>query len=638
MSSYSSLLPALAAYPDCIGIEITDFSTFRKFELAFRGAGDTIHFTEVQILSRDTQLLEQEILSQTHWQVLKLRVWETEGSLTRQIAPHIAKFKNLTHLSVYHRGDYSDEPNKLFPVVLKGIAPVDYLDLYHVSVEQVEPLPKVTRLTLERIEPVQLRQVLENVNPDILTSLSLESNLLDTLPELLVRFARLERLSLTSLQLRQLPGWMMQLENLKTLSLYNNPILKQTELKETTVTKLIKLCAKRKLPQSLRAAYLDLCQNQLPEVTINDLLLVLSLDIELLNRKAMTGLLKKVANPFHAGFDARKDTISLIGTLKGISVAEAMEQLTQHNIKVTDTITSETTLICIGDTLTAKQVEEVIQSRLPLALPPHLREFLQQLETPYLKESDDQTKENILRLLNSRDENNINLAAQLMLTGGIPDELFYCVFLLSFWRGKGYKTHFKTLLEKYTTPEQYDFFKKQQKAGFYKTVDELFKSGMFDVSAIAEAGLKAFALPDQERRGGYDSDESFYRPFHHIVKRCFVAGGEPARLAYLAQIQGVTLNVLFADDSHFGKFKLPVEILEFEQIEKIICAQNVVTEVVTNQKTLKKMKNLKELELYHYRSSSAYGGNAKFEQMQDRIAKLRAELPHVTVTTVNYGS
>ncbi len=631
-------MPAFAAYPNCIGLGITDFSNFRKFELAFPGDGGSIDFIQVKIDAQDTQLLEQEILSQTHWEVLELSVWEAEGTLTRQIAPHISAFKNLKRWSVSYREPFGKVTGKPFPVALKEIATLDFLRLENTTITAVEPLPKIRQLLLERIQPAQVMQVLENVNPDILTSLSLESNQLDTLPELLVRFAKLERLSLTSLQLRQLPGWMMQLENLKTLSLYNNPVLKQTELKETTVTKLIKLCAKRKLPQPLRAAFLDLCQNQLPQVTVNDLLLALSLDIELLNRKAMTELIKKVPNPFQAGFDAQKDTVSLIGNIKGVDIPDAMEQLKQHGIQATDKITPPTTWVCVGDTLTAKQAEEVIKSRLLLALPAHLREFLQRLETPYLKEADDQTKENILRLLNSRDENNINLAAQLMLTGGIPDGLFYCVFLLSFWKGKGYKTHFKTLLEKYTTPEQYNFFKKQQKAGFYKTVDVLFKSGTFDVNAIAEAGLKAFALPDNERNGGYDSDESFYRPFHHIVKRCFVAGGELARLAYRAQIQGATLNVLFGDDSHFGKFKLPVEILEFEQIEKIICAQSVITEVVTNQKTLKKMKNLKELELYHYRSSSAYGGKSKYEEMQDRIAKLRTELPHVTVTTVNYGS
>ncbi len=630
-------MSALAAHPDCIGIGITDFSSFYKFELAFRDANGAVKFTTVEIATRDTQLLEQEILSQTHWQVLGLSVWEAEGRLARQIAPHLPLFQNLIHLSVSYREPFGKQAlGKPFPVVLKKLAPLEFLRLENTVIEGVEPLPKVKQLILNRLHPAQSMQIVENANPEILTSLLLESSPLDTLPEQLVRFARLERLGLTGNQLTQLPGWIMQLENLKGVSLYANPILKQTELKETTVAKLIKLCTKRKLPQPLRAAFLDLCQNQLPELAVNELLLALSLDIELLNRKAMNELLKKVANPFRAGFDAQKDTMSLIGTLKGLSVAEAMEQLAQHNIKVTDTITAETTRICIGDTLAQKQADEVIKSRLPLALPPHLREFLQRLDTPYLKESDEQTKENILRLLHSRDENNINLAAQLMLTGGIPDELFYCVFLLSFWRGKGYKTHFKTLLEKYTTPEQYNFFKKQQKAGFYKTVDELFKSSMFDVSAIADAGLKAFALPDQERRGGYDSDESFYRPFHHIVKRCFVAGGEPARLAYQAQIQGATLNVLFADDSHFGKFKLPVEILEFEQIERIICAQNVVTEVVTNRKTLKKMKNLKELELYHYRSSSAYGGKSKFEEMQDRITKLRAELPHIQITTQSF--
>jgi hypothetical protein len=636
--SFLSLSDAFVAYPECIGLEITDFSSFRKFELAFRESDDKVEFKEIQIENRDIQQLEHEILSQTHWQVLHLRFFETTGTLTRQIVPHISVFTQLYDLSINYRSPYyyySEEENILLPVSLTNLPHLKYLNLRDVSLEKVESLPSVEVLLLDNLPSDDSLLILQNVNPEKIRFLSLENFKLTTLPSIVAQFTNLERLDLINTQISQLPDWIILFKKLKSLSLYGNPVLRETELKHTIVIKLIKLGAKRKLTPSQLVLYLSLCQNQTPEASVNDLIVALSLDIELLQRKAMNLLRAKVANPFEVESENSRHFVSLQGTFKGTSVEEITTQLERHTIQTSKEILQSTTLIAIGDILTQKEAENVIKHSLPLTLPHHLRDFLQHLEIPYLKESDAETQQNLLNMLRSRDKVNTQLAIEIMLGGGIPDELFYCVFLLSLWRGIS-KTQFVKLIEKYATPEQYDFFKKQQKAGFYKTVDEIFKRGIFDINMVAKAGLQIFMLSGEERNGTSDgNEESFYRPFHYIVKRCFVMGGEPARLAYKAQLEGTTLNILFSDDSYFGKFKLPLEILEFTEIERIICSQNVMTEVVTNPKTLQKMPNLKELILYYYSANvSLY--QSEQEKLQKGLEKLQKMLPNVHITLQSY--
>ncbi|MDJ1494105.1 leucine-rich repeat domain-containing protein [Cytophagaceae bacterium DM2B3-1] len=635
IASFSSLAAAFAAYPNCIGIQLHEYiyhSLVIEYRLALAGP-DNIYFQDITILSTDQDLLEQEIMSQKHWQVLVLLMRGSVGYLTRRIAPQIGVFKNLKELTIEF--GYPEYPT--FPVCLNGLPRLEKLFIQEVTVEINEPLTQVKSFSLKRGKLSQLEELMSFLNPDVLTYLAIQETTLTELPESLIRFTQLEVLNLGENEIKVLPEGIMQMEKLKNIYLFNNPVKYANELKESVLVKVIQQSVKRKLSQPVRTTYLNLLQNNLkdPQVILTEDLLR-ALEFDLLNERAMPLLEKRITSPFQKGADLSKQQVSVLGRMKGYSSEEIIEQFKRNNIQATDRLTPQTTLVCIGEQLTQKQTEEIVKRKLPVALPIHVRDFLQQLEVPYLVESEDSVHQNLLRLINSLDEDNSKLAAQIMLAGGIPEPLLYPVLLLNALRGKGYSTHFKKVLEKYLPHEQYEVIKKQQKAGFYKTVDELFKNPLFSAIETARAGLSLFALDEHTRRKG-STDHNFYRQFHYIVKRCFVAGGDPARMAYQAQLEGTTLNVLFFDDSFFGKFKLPVEILEFEQIERIICAQSVINEVATNQKTLKKMKNLKELTLFHFTGNSSNYLDVKYlKKLEADVVLLKQSFPHVQITLQTY--
>jgi hypothetical protein len=217
-----------------------------------------------------------------------------------------------------------------------------------------------------------------------------------------------------------------------------------------------------------------------------------------------------------------------------------------------------------------------------------------------------------------------------MSAGGIPDGLFYHVLLLYFCRGTGHRVHFRTILEKYTTPEQYDFIRKSQRSDFCGFLDALFHSSDFDRTAAAKAGFQLFDLSDEQRTNPVGV--SFYGHLHCVLKQCFSAGGEPARVACQTQSQGDTLNILFADNSYFANLKLPSEVLEFAHIERIVCAQQVITEIPGNRQLLGKMNNLKELVLYHYRPVRTHDSKRYLDRMQEMLVVSKKSLPHVNFT------
>ncbi|MDJ1471835.1 leucine-rich repeat domain-containing protein [Xanthocytophaga flava] len=636
MNTFSSLTEAFQAYPTCIGIDFTEFSTWFKFELLLP-SGDSYTEQGIKISDPQPESIIQEILSQTHWQIVEIGAFENKGVWMQKIVNQLHKFTQLRKLWIRY-GYTNFHPDVTLSVSLNGLPHLTEIHLQGCTISLSEPLSQATALHLESTSLEEIQDALACLNPQKITQLSFSKADLTNLPEQLKSFTHLKVIDLAYNGFETIPVWITSLKELTNISLYANPILKKTELKESMITKLITQSNKQNTSTPLRELYLNLLQNQPNESTTpKELLPALSMDIELLNRKAMQELLKKVTNPLKETGTSSQH-IALIGKFKGISVPETIEQLKQHGIEASEKLTPTTTLLCIGESLTAKQVTEVLKYQLPLALPQHLRDFLQQLDRPYLKESDTETQENLFRLLRSQEESNVKLAAEIMLSGGVPDDLFYMILLLSFLKAGGYRAGFKKVLEKYTTPEQYDFIVKQQKAGFYKTIDLLFDkpSELFDLNKLVATGLRIFAIENSQRMKSYN-DEGFLRPFHYLVKRCFVAGGEPARLAIKAQLEEKTLNVLFTDDSYFGKFKLPTELLEFTDVERIICSQNVMTEVATNRKTIQKMSSLKELVLYHYSVdiTTSYG-KEYYDGWQKGVAKLKDTLPHLQITVQTY--
>jgi hypothetical protein len=314
-------------------------------------------------------------------------------------------------------------------------------------------------------------------------------------------------------------------------------------------------------------------------------------DVELIGRKAMNELSRQLPDPFADGFEPTKQTISIVGKVKGLSVKEIATQLKKHNITVNNKLGDKTTIVCIGEKMDSDSIAEISRRRLPVALPHHLKDLLFRLETPYLKESDDDMQENLSRLIRSQDEANVKLAAQMMTSGGIPDELYYQVLWLGLQTGSAQWKHFRAVLERYAPPAHYDFLKKYRNNP-YGVLGELLKSKTFDQAALLKAGIRAFWTPEEIRSKRYPT-EPLYNFFHAIVGQCFELGGEHAVMALKALVSGNTLNILFGQ----GPVGVPKEVAVLEGVDTLVCSHETVT-YPANRDNIKAMRGLKNLSVY----------------------------------------
>jgi hypothetical protein len=607
---YPSLKAALADHPHCIGLHLTLTSyPGNDIRLAFAdGQSWRLEKKEVDFQETDFAC----VLSQTHWQVLEVRMEVLQPGFDEWLEqiPQFSAFAALRRLQMHY--PYGFKHGQLS---LTGLTELEDVDLKELKVELTDPLVKVHTFLLDSFTAVHVPDILAKLNPEVLRQVDFRHCELSEIPRELIRFSGLERLGLTGnkiqtlspelLQLKklthlnlnnnqiaQLPAEVMQLESLEELMLNQNPLTETTEVKgKTVLLKAIHWCAVQQTPLHQRKLLLELMQENQAEVqhaTVGDLLYALSTNVELIGRKAMPELLRKVPNPLEAGFEASGHTFAIIGKVKGLSTSEIAAQLKKQGIAVETRLTYKTTFVCLGETVDTGSIAEVLARQLPVALPQHLKDFLMRLETPYLKESDEDTHTNLQRLLLSTDEDTVRLAAQMMLTGGIPDSLFYHVVWLGLRKGTAPWKCFRPLLERYATVVQYDFIKKYRQKELIDLLTPLFEADMFDQVALLKAGLEVFYTPMELRLRLYPPTVSNYVFFREIVKRSFRVGGSSARHVYEMQLKDQTLDLLFSTVTTHDQFSFAKELLDFPQVKTILCSFRCIS-MASNLKLLGKL-------------------------------------------------
>jgi|GEM_PF-5677891 len=654
-TSYPSLKAALADHPQCIGLHL-DLSPYDiKVKLAFARDGQW-EFEQKNIKLQDDDWAY--IHSQIHWKILEVHLsLFTKAQLNERLPGINEWLMKLSALKQLQRLMIHSHWVKDVQVSLNGLSQLEEVDMKELSVELTEPLPKVHTFLLNSFSLIDVPQLLSCLNPQVLRradfrhcdlteipneltqfanleQLGLTGNKIQTLPVELLQLKKLTSLNLNNNQIAKLPDQVMQLEQLEDLLINQNPLTTATEIKgKTVLIKAIQWCATHQMPFSQRKVLLDLMQENGPELakaSWQELIYALSTGIEVISRKAMMQLSQQLANPFTIGFEDQPSTIALIGKIKGLSVGEITTQLKKKGIGVQNRLSDQATAICLGEALELNQAREVLESKLPIALPQHLKDFLMRLETPYLKESDSEMQENLARLLINGEEGNTKLALQLMHTGGVPDQVFYYVLLLGMRKGTPQWKDFRPLLERYATPLQYDFIKRYRQRYFADVIAAMLEAPVFEQKTLVKVGMRLFYVPFEHRRLIYSYvtyETTNYPAFLEVVKKSFEAGGEAAREVYRTMLDGTALDMLFPN---FYKFQFVKKLLEFPQIEKITCTFECIA-IPANRTLLTKLPNLKQMIIY---KSSTYDVND--EKTKKTLSALRTRLPAVMFTWEDY--
>ncbi|MDJ1492959.1 hypothetical protein QNI19_08450 [Cytophagaceae bacterium DM2B3-1] len=236
--------------------------------------------------------------------------------------------------------------------------------------------------------------------------------------------------------------------------------------------------------------YLD----SVPASTIIPLLLISKPTVP---QSVLAVLEKKIPDSIGAIQDSSNLCICLYGVVEGLGLKELKEKYKKYGIRTETTLTNKITHILIGKGITKEQVQLVLKSSLPLVTSGQLRAYLEKLEKPFLKESDQIIVKNLKRLLISVDDDNLQLALEMINQGGLPESVLYTLVLvvLTFIDSK-IKKRAMTLLER-SAPASViaAIVRIRLKNDYLKIIHLLWKAPDIDKTLLARAILE-ISLPE----------------------------------------------------------------------------------------------------------------------------------------------
>ncbi len=313
---------------------------------------------------------------------------------------------------------------ELHLVIAKGIKkkiPVDWL-------AQLGKLSQLTHLSIIRHKLTEVPESMGQLTH--LQELSLAYNRFTHLSFREGDFPNLYTLRLYGNKLTQLPAGLIHLKSLQQLELSENTLGPNVAYKIQLLKKI------RLLAEPLRSRAWAVFVDDEPETEPMDgweLSALLSIELKVFQQKVHQMLHQRIKNSFQPEPVINEVRICLLGNeFFGVRKKELTERLQMQQITVHSKWQADTTHVVAGDNLKANSIAEIDKTSVSLATADHLRQWLEHLEQPYLKQSDEAMAENLLRLVQSAEEENVVLAAQMITTGGIPEAVLYHVFCLCF--------------------------------------------------------------------------------------------------------------------------------------------------------------------------------------------------------------
>ncbi|MDJ1492958.1 hypothetical protein QNI19_08445 [Cytophagaceae bacterium DM2B3-1] len=356
-------------------------------------------------------------------------------------------------------------------------------------------LAKIKKLTLNHNPMLDLDQVLTCLNPDSLQELNAGNCNLSEISVRIGQFRKLENLYLSHNPLHDLPAEIALLQNIANIRTTMN----KSKIKfGQPVSDFISYLRKHSFSEEDKKrayALFFLKEDYLKDISALELLFFLTLKKPTLVQNTLFQLEKKIADSIRATQDPSSLCICLFGSVEGMSTKELKEKCKKYNIQLESTLTEKATHILIGKGITEEQVQQVLQSKLPLVTSGQLRAYLEKLEKPFLKESDEMTLANLNRLLISADTTNLQLALEMINQGGLPDSVLYTLVLVVLQKELDSKIKKKamTVLEKCAPVEITALIKRiRMKTDYLKIIQLLWKSPEIDKTLMARIILQFY--------------------------------------------------------------------------------------------------------------------------------------------------
>lgn len=206
--------------------------------------------------------------------------------------------------------------------------------------------------------------------------------------------------------------------------------------------------------------------------------------------------LAKQPNPLLSGsFQPSTAQIAVLADANGPFLkAELIEKLQARQIHVTETLSDGVGYAIVSESLTTEQAIRLREANITPLVIDHVKAWLHQHEAPYLEKADPEVAANLIRLLLSGDESNVELALELMRQGGIPAEIYDQVLVLSCVSYYQYAAHLHQLVERFGQPVHAHFFKKNRLPGNVESAMTRLQNAqlVFDLKALLGAALEVF--------------------------------------------------------------------------------------------------------------------------------------------------
>jgi hypothetical protein len=519
--TYLKIDVTAALLPTCL--QLTALKTLEFLEIRLVDVELPLEFwskLSVRYLKIDTT---QEVLPDVFDKMPELETFES----IKPCPPSVIKVKTLQRLATV-------VDTRLFPDdMFGGVANLTHLLISYLNFRPAifESICTLTQLQLLKLVPG--RRVAKLVIPEAIrnlthlkklilfgnrgidiTHLDKISNTLELLdlqyceivhlPESISHFTKLKELNLESNRLTDLPVGLALLSHLEKLRLEKNPVQTSEAKFGGAALALFQVLHKNNLSSRqcrLAWALFMGIGSEIESATVEEIFDLLPVPNSVLQRNIFIWLEKRLPNPFlQPAFDASQCEVLVIGKkMRSYTPTEIAEQMRDSNLAVAvfggdkagrkafeNSIaekdkTPGRCVVLVGEGVVWEQLTCINECKLPVALPIHWQSYKDSLLTPYLKEADDATTQNLLRLLASQTPENINVANTLLAYGGLPNELVYPVFLIALINPQIQKTFeklgsvamvalLKRNLSRYPASQMHDFL--QSKATDpYKLVD-----------------------------------------------------------------------------------------------------------------------------------------------------------------------
>lgn len=242
-----------------------------------------------------------------------------------------------------------------------------------------------------------------------LRRLSFDNIKLNTLPNDIEKLVKLEQLYFYNATLKEFPTGILQLDNLR--SLQANP-----KLKPTKILRFIKKAKANFLPKKLRGSAYKIALNDLsllPTLSRFDLLTLLNFSFQNLEENILNYLLN------HQDFGLKDYPLNSKTHLTILGKTSLNYQKVKLQLEnVSKKISIETTHVVLGKL--PGEIENLARYDYTYVRESELNLWLQQQANPYLLSSTQEEIDNLSSLILSLQRENIDIALQIMESGGVP--------------------------------------------------------------------------------------------------------------------------------------------------------------------------------------------------------------------------